>query len=406
MLQRVLVLVMAFFLASCSDTTLSLETKKPEMASNDQQKKGDIVFGVVWNEKWNDENDELFFQGAELAKEEVNQQGGVLGRLIQTVPTHDLGTDSSLGAITVARRLAETPNLVAVIGHSTSSSAIPASITYEHRGIIFLSPSSTQVELTNHNFQYIFRTIPDNKEQGIRMAEYAHAKNYKNFAVVYASDTNSEQIANIFMEESVAGYQASILYNKMFSENTKDFNHVLSEILAILDKDPSQKLDAFFFAGLSEQGGAFIQQAHRMGITAPVIGSDGLDSPALWKTSREQAAGTVVPTVFLDISSNPQRERFKEAFVKKYGKRPGTWAALAYDAIHLLVHAIKEGESAIPFEVATSLRYMAKPWHGVTGCHRFSRNGDVIGKKIFIQEMSKNGKFFPIPGQDKPEVCE
>ncbi|MBF0426597.1 MAG: ABC transporter substrate-binding protein [Magnetococcales bacterium] len=406
MLRYVLFSMLALFLSSCSDSLQQPETKSAEAATATiALPKGDIAIGVVWNQVWNSENDELFFEGAELAREEINQQGGVLGRMIKTIPTHDLGTESSLGAIQVARKLADTPNLVAVIGHSTSSSAIPASITYEHRGVVFISPSSTQVELTNHNFQYVFRTIPDNREQGARMADYAHEKNYKTFAVLYASDTNSEQVASIFIEESAAEHQASFLYNKMFPENTKDFNYMLSEILAVLDKDPSQKLDAIFFSGLSEQGGVFIQQARRMGVLVPVIGSDGLDSQALWKLSREQAAGTVVPTVFLDTSSNKQHDLFREAFVKRFGKRPGTWAALAYDAIRLLAHAIKEGESIVPFDIATALRYMPKPWPGVTGCHRFSRTGDVTGKKIFIQEMGKNGKFFPLPGQDNPNTC-
>lgn len=412
-----------FFLASCSENYQESKNERADRAAKSKAK-DDIVIGLVWNEK--DNKNELFFQGARLALEQINKRGGFHGRLIKTIEMHDLGSENRLGATTVARKMAANPNLIAVIGHSTSSSAIPASITYEHHGIVFISPSSTQIEFTNHNFQYVFRTIPNNKMQGHRLAYYAKEKGYKNIAVLYSSDANNEQVANIFLESSITEHEAKIVYKKMFFEKTKDFRAILSDILAIMDTESLAlgrrvNVDAIFFAGMSEQGGTFIKQARRMGVEAPIIGSDGLDSSALWNYSEGHADGTVVPTVFFDNKYNPIQNNFKKAFKKIYKykdeqkskeknkdkfKNPTTWAALAYDAVNLLFYAIETSNSTVPFEIAMTLRYLPKYWIGVTGCHRFLRTGDIIGKKMFIQKMVVGGSFKHIRDDGEAGQCQ
>ncbi|MEO5332750.1 MAG: ABC transporter substrate-binding protein [Magnetococcus sp. YQC-5] len=403
----VLVCILALLLAACSDPDKQSEIARAELAAK-AMKGHDIAVGVVWNQEWNE--DDLFFQGARLAQEEINQQGGLDGHLIKIIEAYDhADEETNLGSTTVARKLAAIPNLLAVIGHSTSASAIPASITYEHQGILFIAPAATLTELTNHNFQYLFRTIPDNIEQAKKMAEYANSKHYRNLAVIYPSDKDSEQTAQIFMEKSISKYGISIVYNKMFSEKTKNFNTILSEILSVGEDISKQQVDAIYFSGLLEQAARFIYEARKMGIHTPILGTDDMDSPELWRLSREKAAGTVVPTVFfntVDTDDNTKLKHFNETFEKKFGKLPGTWSALAYDAMQLLAFAINEAESAVPFKIATALRYMQKPWRGVSGCHRFTRDGNIVGKQIYLKEMNDHGQFVLLPGQEAVKACE
>ncbi|MBF8273660.1 MAG: extracellular ligand-binding receptor [Magnetococcales bacterium] len=399
---------MLLLLVSCSDqqANTGASSGMPEASSGmpEVSPGSKIAIGVVWNENWN--KDDLVFQGAELAQEEINKAGGVLGHPLEIIPMHDLGTDTSLGAITVARAMVAIPNLVGVVGHSVSASAIPASVTYENNGIVFVSISSTQLELTNHNFNFIFRTIPNNTIEGLKMAQHAKDKGYKNIAVLYSFTANNEQVARIFMEKSVSLHNANIVYNKMYSKKSKNFSIILSEIKSLLDKTSLTTVDAIFFSGRAEQGGIFIQQARKMGINIPIMGSDGLDSPVLWTHSRETAAGTVVPSVFNKKNTDEKYLKFSRDFKYKFGQDSTTLSAMAYDAIGLLAHAIHDGESYVPFEIATTLRFLPKAWRGVTGCHHFTMTGDIVGKEMYIQEMQKDGTFMTLPGPLSLDACE
>ena len=151
----------AFLFAACE----SYEVSYKKRAKKAEESTGDIVIGVVDSER----ESSLFFEGITLAIEEINQEGGILGRNLRFL-YHDDEGDLRKGQ-KIARVLARNHDIVAVVGHLYSSVAIPVSITYEKSGIVFITPWATQPSLTKYAGEFTFRNIPNDEETGKQVAD-------------------------------------------------------------------------------------------------------------------------------------------------------------------------------------------------------------------------------------------
>jgi branched-chain amino acid transport system substrate-binding protein len=107
--------------------------------------------------------------GADLAVQDLNKRGGVLGEPLAAVVVDDFcDPDQALAA--AQKLVAE--GVPAVVGHQCSGAAIPASSIYESAGIIFISPAATNPKLTERGLRYVFRTCGRDDLQGAMIADY------------------------------------------------------------------------------------------------------------------------------------------------------------------------------------------------------------------------------------------
>src|SRR6266568_2709190 len=127
------------------------------------------------------------WQGAELAADEVNASGGVLGKKIVIVPSDDSADPKK--AADVANGLVS-QGIVAVVGHKDSGVSIPASVIYHAAGIVQVTPTSSNPTLTSQGFDTVFRVCPVDTTQGPLMAEFMIQKlGLTQIAVIYANTT-------------------------------------------------------------------------------------------------------------------------------------------------------------------------------------------------------------------------
>jgi ABC-type oligopeptide transport system substrate-binding subunit/ABC-type branched-subunit amino acid transport system substrate-binding protein len=374
--QGFLILMLAMRCVSACGPLKSPSEKRAQRAA---QAQGDIVIGVVDTSL----NPTLFLEGVELAIEELNQRGGVLGRKIKPLIEDDQG-DVQKGQ-QIARKLAKNLDVVAVIGHRYSSVAIPVSIIYERNGILFMSPGATHPNLTRYGGEYTFRNIPSDEEIGLQAAELAQRYNIKKGVVFYERDDAARRLAEIFKAQADKLGIETVTTRSYFAEWQTDFRGVLAEIKKLYE------FDGVFIAGRLPTAGLLIKQARDMGYEVPFLGGDGLDSLQLWTVAGRAAEGTVVATVFDPQQPTRLTMEFVSRFSTKYGVPPDTWAAQGYDAIQVIAAAMEKGGSTVPIVVSTTLRFLEK-WEGVTGSYTFTKYGDISGKQIFFK-MAHNGSF-------------
>jgi len=371
--------------------TYSYEDSKAAREQLARQNQGDIVIGSAWSF-----TDTHFLQGVDLATQEVNGYGqsgyGIpienQRRMIRIVKMESSAQNTSsilakrISARNIARTFAAIPEVVAVIGHRSSSLALPASITYEYNGLIFFAPTATNLMLTNHDFKYVFRMLPNNEEMGNQIAAYCHYyKKYTKMIVLNDRGDYGEELANSFVTSAV-NYGIEIVYRLSFFPRRKEFAQLIADL-----KD--KEFEAIFLSTGIGQGGKIIRQSRRMGIMQDFVGGDALGAAErLWKEAGTAAKGTVAPTVF--NNSLKIVERFTEQFQEEYpGTKPDHYAALGYDTIKLLSYAMEKAQSTVPIEVATYLHYMSEGWKGVTGLHRFKVDGEIHGKQLYFMELNK-----------------
>lgn len=378
-LQRMaLSLLVLMMLASCS-TYDQIKAERARKVNNADF----IKIAVIWDKEVQDFQ---LVEGITLAVNKINEKGGIFGRKISLKVFYSKNEKDELG---LARKVAGDTSFAAVIGHRSSAVAIPASVSYEYYGLLFLAPFASNINLTNHGFQYTFRTVASDSLVSKEIVRFMKSQGQKQIAIVDDRSTYGDGIADGLLE-SLADYGLISVVRRQYSPEKTDFKPLCADLL-------KYKFDALFVAGMLPQAGAFIREARQMGIRQRVYGGSSLDSRALERIAGNASNGTVVPTPFhLDLE-HPLTLEFVKTFKKRYDKPPDTMAALGYDSMNILAEAMKRSKSADPSVVASNLRFI-KNWPGVTGSFTYNLRGDLVGKISYFKFLNQTRFiYFDIP---------
>jgi len=384
--RAIIAVVLAlFFTVACEDS--SMRAQQNRRAARAAKAKGDIVIGVVGTSA----SSNFFMNGVDLAVQEINQNGGLLGRRVRTIKYDDFG-DVKRGQ-EIARKLSRDPDVFAVVGHLHSNVAIPVAITYAEKGILFFIPGASNPLLTQPGAQSILRNIPTARDMGRQLADFANDKGFKSVAVFYQRDAENKLLTDTFHETAV-GKGIQIVATRSFFSWQTDFKSVL------LDVKQNYQFDSILISGLLPSAGLLIKQVRDMGISAPIIGNDGLDSPSLLTIAGRAAEGAMISTVFNPQLPRKETQAFVKAFRGENGFSPDAWAAQGYDAISVLAYGIETAKSTVPIVLSSTLRYLVD-WHGVTGSYSFTPHGDIVGKKMFFKTVQDQNFLFLDYGKDE-----
>ncbi len=333
-----------------------------------------------------------FKNAAEMAVKEVNDAGGLqVGKKkvkVELVVEDNAGkADQSAAA---AQKLITQDEVVAIIGPNASRYAIPASEVAESSETVLITPWSTNPKTTldantNEPKKYVFRACFIDPFQGKVLAKFAlNNMKAKKAAVLYdvASDYN-KGIAEVF-KESFEKLGGKVVAFETYTTNDKDFSAQLTKI-----KDA--KPDVIFLPNYYSEVPLQVQQAHRLGITVPFLGSDSWGSSELLKLGGNELEGYYFSTHYAADNATPVARKFIENYQKTYGATPDDVAALTYDSFGLLFTAIKNAGKTDRESVREALSKLPK-YEGVTGEMKFQPgSGDPIKSAVILQV--KGDKF-------------
>lgn len=111
---------------------------------------------------------EEILRGVADAQTQFNDAKGLNNQLLEIAIANDSNDPTT--ATEVAQKLANDPNILAVIGHNSSDASKAALVEYEKAGMAMVSPTSTSTELSGNSF---FRTLPSDAVSGAKLADYA-----------------------------------------------------------------------------------------------------------------------------------------------------------------------------------------------------------------------------------------
>ena len=343
---------------------------------------GPIYIGAAGG--WSGNDYRPILNGINLAAEEINKAGGVLGRQIKIIPKDD--NVSVMTGMKVAQELADNIDVVAVIGHPTSTVSLATATMYEYYGLLVLSPLATNPKLTKQGHQLFFRNIPTDILWGEQLADLAKRRGYKKVAIYYFQDDYSRELANVF-ERRCDELGIEIADRRHYDATYKEPN--FSSDFSLWKNQ--FKLDAILLAGFLPKAAECIIQMRTAGLTIPILSGEALDDEELIRVAGKAAENTIVESSFDTNVDRPDVIAFNIAFKAQYGILPNAGAAQGYDAVKLLAHVIQKGQSTVPVKMAETLRTV-KEWQGVTGPHTFDTYGDVSGKTL-LMKIVKEGRF-------------
>lgn len=325
---------------------------------------------------WPDDDEPGFFGGTTMAWEELNAKEP---RLARKMRLKRFVEHRSNAGVKIAEQVARDHDIVAVLGHETSASAVPASLIYEENGILFLTPTSTDPRLTTHGFHYLFRLTPDDRENADALVQFAERQHYKKIGVLYARTEYGQSLAPFFISAATdAGIQ--IVFRRSYLPSERDFRPMVAQVR-------EESFDAVMIADQTPRATELIKAISQMGITGPILGSDKMDTDVLWRFAEATSGDVYVASAEDPSAINPEYERFRRRFRERFGVSPDYNATQGYISLTLLAEAVRASHTADPLIVATTLR-CAKSWAGLFGNFSFDNQGDVLGREIFIKHMN------------------
>ncbi len=323
---------------------------------------------------------------AEMAVQEVNDAGGldVGGKKYKVELFIEDNAGKADQSASSAQKLITQQNVVAIIGPNASRYAIPASEIAESSKVVLISPWSTNPKTTlnaqtDEPKKYVFRAAFIDPFQGRVVAKFA-LDNLKatKAAVLYdvASDYN-KGIAEFF-KQTYEENGGTVVAFETYTTNDKDFS---AQLTKIKETNP----EVIFLPNYYSEVPLQIQQAHRLGITVPFLGSDSWGSAELIKLCGADCEGYFFSTHYAADAATPVATKFIEGYKTKYGSTPDDVAALTYDSFGLLWQALKSAGKVDRQAVRDALAKVPS-YEGVTGNMQFKEgSGDPIKSAVILQ---------------------
>ena len=329
---------------------------------------------------------------AELAAKEINDAGGITvsGKNYKVELFIQDSAAKPDQAAAAAQKLITQNDVIAIIGPNASSNAIPASEIAETSKTVLITPWSTNPKTTQDSRtgepkNYVFRACFTDVFEGYILGKFA-ARNLgvKRAAILFdvASEvlkSQSELFKNSFEKNggAVVAYETYTTGDKDFSAQLTKIKNVSPQIVFL----PS------YYTDVPLQ----VQQAHRLGVNVPFLGSDAWSNEELIKMCGGECEGFYFCNHYSPDTKNPATRKFIETYTAKYGKIPDDVAALTYDAFGLLRQAIVNSGALDRQAVRDSLARITE-YRGITGEMRFLPGSrDPIKGGVIMQ--IKNGKF-------------
>lgn len=323
--------------------------------------------------------------GARLAVDEINAAGLTLGgkKMRIDLLAEDDQADPKT-ATTVAQKLVDS-DIAGVVGHLNSGATIPASTIYHNAGIPQISPSATAIAYTAQGYNTAFRVMTNDEQQGRVLGQYAVTKlGARKVAIIDDRTAYGQGLADEFAK-AVKAAGAQVIGREYTTDKSTDF-------MAILTSIKSRAPDLVFFGGMDPQAGPMARQMKQLGLNAQLLGGDGMQTPEFIKLAGADSAGAIASNPGLTLDSMPGGKAFKDKFNARFGQIQN-YAPYAYDAVYIMVEAMKRADSADPAKYLAELG--KTDYQGVTGRVRFDSKGDISGGAVTLYQV-KGGVWKPM----------
>lgn len=274
---------------------------------------------------------EYAVMAADLAVEEINAAGGVLGRQIRLVKEDSINPQT---ATTKAERMVERDNVAAIVGEISSASALTIGQVAQRTNRLFINTGANSDTLRGADCKRnMFHTEAQNVMYVNGEGEYLLAndlvkgKKWYMLSADYAFGHDLRKAAIAFLERNGGGLAG----DELVPTDAGDFSSYMLKIRAA-------KPDVVILNLAGTQQAGFFKQYGEFGLDFPLGGFD-FNTAMAWAAGAENFRGTW-PCVWTHQVDTPESQRFAKAFTTKYGKPPENQAWSDYVAIKILAQTI------------------------------------------------------------------
>ncbi|HCU51181.1 MAG TPA: branched-chain amino acid ABC transporter substrate-binding protein [Micromonosporaceae bacterium] len=269
--------------------------------------------------------------GAQMAIDEINEKGGVLGRKLKLVVEDD-GCDPQTA--TAAANKLVSQKVVASVGGYCSGATLPTLPVFDRAKIPVVIPAANSDQLVEKKLPFVFLVNSTGTQQSTTAVDFVTKQNLTRTVLVHDNTSYAKNIAELtvtMLKDRAAG---SIAIAKGESDHGAAVN-------AVRGKNP----DMVYFTGYYADGGLFIRQLRQAGYTGKIMVADGsVDKQLITIAGADKAQG-----VYATMTGLPEFTPGAEGWIAKYKSKfngdPGPYSTQSYDAVRLVADAITRAGS-------------------------------------------------------------
>ena len=365
-----LVTCMMLSLAACGS---SAGAAKTDAASDGAASDDKIVIGVISpNTGALAAYGNGIVTGVDLAVEQINAAGGILGRQVEVIKTDDQSDPTEcLNAFNSL--VAQGVGLI--IGSATSGCTSAITDAANEEEICLLAPTATADSITTED-DYIFRACYADSFQGAIAAAYAKQAGYDKVGVVYcAADVYSKGLYDSF-SSACEKYGIEVVDSQ--STASLDVQDYTNQFAAMVKAGVDFVYAPFYYDVI---GPYVVPQARAAGYTGVIMGADGYDTTPDYVVDGADltAFNNVLWTNHYDPSDTSEIvSSFVKAYEAKYGSVPSAFAATGYDCMYMYKAAIEAAGTAESSAVRDALADTSAVYECVTGTFSLDESGTPI----------------------------
>lgn len=319
-------------------------------------------------------------KGVEIAVSEINEKGGVKGRLIEVV--YEDGKCSNKDATSAAQKLISIDKVKVIVGMVCSGELLSAAPVAENAKVVLIG-QGTSPDITKAG-DYVFRTLPSDAILSTTLLEHMSKNGVKTVALLSGSTAYTLALQKD-LEAKIKDSDIKLVASENYTDATKDYRSLLQKI-------KTSKPDVLVLnAQTGADGGRMAQQARDLGVTSQFY-------TAYFSGPEFVGLGKAVEGTFVaDAPALDEKNSEAQAFLAKSKVRYGTdttypfFSANAYDQVYLLADIFARIDPS-DSEALKNALYTTKDFKGVSGTFGFDQDGDVTGIGMRITQI-KDGKL-------------
>jgi len=329
---------------------------------------------------WFQPIDDSTEKGIELAVDDINGAGGVLGRKLK-IERYDMKSEPPLGADGAIDLIARGAKVILV--SSDFDFGAPGSFVAQSKGIVtFAGASDPKFGVTGIG-NMAFAVSTPSRVQGAMDAEWAHDK--KGFKTAYVLLDNTINVTKSSCAEFTQRWKKIAGADSLLGEDTflNPDPSIASQITRILAL--SKKPDVIYLCSYVPGGASAIRQLRAAGITQPILSAEPLDGD-YWLGMAPGLSNFYVTSMgaFFGGDPDPRLAGFYERFAKKYGKPADvSYGVRGYSEVEAFARAAERAKSTDGAAVSAELE-------------KFKDEPLTIGPTTFTPKMHMGGAARPM----------
>ncbi len=316
--------------------------------------------------------------GAEQAIADINAAGGILGQKIELLLGDDAGKPEQ--GVSVANKFVG-DGVKFVVGAFNSGVSIPSSEVLQENNILQITPASTNPRFTERKMWNTFRVCGRDDQQGGAAAEIiGRLYKGKKIAIVHDKTTYGKGLADETRAALKGKGVTEVMYDGI-NVGEKDFSAVVSRI-------KQAGADIVFWGGLHTEGGLLVRQMQGQGVTAPIMGGDGITDDEFAAIAGPAAEGTLM-TFSPDPRTNPENKAIVDKFRNEKKFEPQAYTLYSYASVQILKQAA-EAAKTLDAKAVAKVMHSGMKFNTVLGELSFDAKGDVSNTGYSVSGKSKS----------------